>query len=145
MTLSSSLPGFFAATRRLRTEFGSPCVFHVPVAPTWPGGTKINPDTGRPYDATAVRLNAAFTDVTKTVLIILKQGSPLRPQADANFAEAGLMSGMDIILDLDALDKTDVGAASEFTIGTVDYKLEEFKPFELGGTLYRWLIYGMAR
>jgi hypothetical protein len=143
--VTPDLAGFFAATRQHRAAFGSPCVFHVPVVAAWPGGTKINPDTGRPYDATAVRTNAGFTDITKTVNIILKQGSPLRPQADAQFEEAGMLSGMDIILDLDAADYAAVQGAVEFTIVTLNYKLEEFKPFELGGTMYRYLVYGMEK
>lgn len=144
-SITPNLPAFFAAAKRLRSNFGSDCVFHVPVVAAWPGGTKINPDTGRPYDATAVRTNAGFTNVTRKVLIILKQGSPLRPQADARFEEAGLLSGMDIILDLDADDYAAVQNAVEFTINGLNYKLEEWKPFELANTRYRWLIYGMEK
>lgn len=143
--MTPDIAGFRAAAKQLRAQFGSPCLFSIPVAATWPGGTKINADTGRPYDATVVRTNAAFTTTTKTVLIIMKQGSPLRPQPDATFAEPGLMSGMDIILDLDNDDYAAVQNASEFTIDTLDYKVEEFKPFGLAGQLYRWLVYGMQR
>lgn len=143
--IAPNTTGYFAAAKRHRQSFGSPCVFHVPVAPAWPAGTKINPDTGKPYNATAVRLNAEFIDIEKTVLVILKQGSPLRPQADTHWEEAGLLSGMDIILDVDADDWPDVTDAVEFTINTLNYRVEEAKPFELAGTRYRWLIYGMER
>lgn len=145
MSIAPNTAGFFEAHKRHRAAFGSPCVFHVPVVPSWPAGTKINPDTGRPYSATAVRSNAEFTDVTKTVLVILKQGSPLRPQADTHWEEAGLLSGMDIILDIDADDYPVVAEAVEFTINTLNYRVEETKPFELSGTRYRWLIYGMEK
>lgn len=145
MPVTPDLTGFFAANAFLRTQMGSPCVFHLPIPPTWPSGTKLNPTTGRPYDATIVRLNAPQSDVTKTVLIILKQGSPLRPQADTHWEEAGLLSGMDIIIDIAESDYADVQTANEFTIATLRYKVEEGKPFELAGTLYRRLIYGMER
>ncbi|MDQ2876517.1 MAG: hypothetical protein M3Y33_17640, partial [Actinomycetota bacterium] len=83
--------------------------------------------------------------VTLRVLVILKQGSPLRPQADTQFSQAGELSGMDIILDVDAEDYPSVQDASEFLVNLKTYRVEEWKPFGLGPTLYRYLLYGMER
>lgn len=142
-SLTPDLSDYFAATRMLRTQLGGQCTFHVPQPPEWPAGTRINPDTQEPYSAMVVRTNPEYVDVVKTVLIILKQGSPLRPQTDERFAEAGMLSDMDIILDVDSNDYADVQAASKFTINGLNYRLEEWKPFSLGNTMYRYLCYGM--
>lgn len=139
------IAGFIAASQELRTNFGSTVTFHVPNAPAWPAGTQINPDTGRPYSPMVKQTNPEYTDVTKTALIILKQGSPLRPQADERFTEAGLLSGMDIILDLDATDQAAVEGATEFTVNGDTYTLEEWKPFSLANQVYRYLVYGMEK
>jgi hypothetical protein len=145
LPLTPDIAGFVAASQQLRELFGVDCVFHVPQDPVWPAGTRINADTGEPYSAMVKRTNAEFTDVTKTVLLILKQGSPLRPQADTHFSEAGLLSGMDLILDVDAADYPDIVGATELTTQGLDYKIEERKPFSLANNEYRWLIYAMEK
>lgn len=137
--------GFVAADKRLRQFFGDTITFRVPQEPQWPVGTKINPDTGEPYNAMAVRANVEFADVQVVVLVILKEASPLRPQADVQWTEVGLMSGMDIILDVDADDYDTVKDATEFSYVSKNYRAEEWKPFEVANTTYRWLCYGKER
>lgn len=143
--MAPDTPSFIEAQAALRAEMGAPVTFKVPVKPVWPEATKINPNTGEPYDATINPTSAPFTEVVKTCLIILKQGSPLRPQSDTQAAASGEMSGMDIILDLAASDYVEVENASEMTVNGLPYRIREFKPFSLGGVLYRWLVYGMQR
>lgn len=136
---------FIEAQRELRKNLGTPATFQVPVAPVWPEGTKLNPDTNLPYDAAVKRANAPYTDIVKTVLIILKQGSPMRPQADTLWSEVGDATGMDIILDVAAEDYPELGEASEVIVNGLRYKIEEQKPFAIGGTVYRYLFYGKER
>lgn len=140
-----NVEGFIAAQANLRSQLGSPVIFKVPVAATWPEGTKLNPTTGEPYDATIKRTNAAFTEVTKTALIILKQASPLRPQSDSEQEPSGEMSGMDIIIDLAEADYVAVEDASEMVVNELTYRVRETKPIGLAGQRYRRLIYGMER
>jgi hypothetical protein len=137
--------GFIAASQQLRQNFGSIATFSLPVSPVWPDDTAINPDTGAPYDAMVVRSNASYTTVDLTVLVIVKQGSPLRPQSDTEWEPAGDLSGMDIILDIDALDYASVQEATEFAINDLNYKLEEWKPFSMANDMYRYLCYGRER
>jgi len=145
VAVTPDLAGFFAAGKTLRQFFGDTIVFNVPAAPTWPAGTRINPDTGEPYNAMAVSTSPEFTQVTITASVILKEASPLRPQADSMFVAAGLMSGMDIILDVDNDDYPTVQDATDFAYATKNYHVEEFKPFEMANVIYRWLIYGKER
>lgn len=136
------ITGFVNAQANLRRGTGAQITFKVPVVPTWPGGTKINPITGEPYDSLAKRTNSGWTDVVKTCGIILKQGSPLRPQSDTEIVALGEMSGMDIILDLAESDYPDVEGAKEMSVHGLDYSIREFKPFGLGSVIYRRLVYG---
>lgn len=139
------IAGYIAADKRLRSRFGVTTVFSVPTVPQWPSGTRINPDTNEPYSAMVVRENEAFTVVSVVCLVILKEASVTRPQADTRFTEPGLMSGMDIILDVDADDFPVVQAATEFAYAGRNYKVEEQKPFAMANITYRWLIYGEER
>ncbi len=140
-----NVAAFLDGDVRLRTQLGSPCIFQIPVAPEWPGGTKINEDTGEPYDPTIVRTNAEFTEVTITVLIILKQGSPLRPQSDTRTTALGDVSGMDLILDVAEADWPTIEAATELKLNGLDYHIREQKPFSVAGIRYRRLIYAEER
>jgi hypothetical protein len=140
--ITPDIPGFIAAADNLRSLFGTATQFLIPVAATWPLGTKINPDTGMPYDATIKATSEPFTTITKTVLIILKQGSPLRPQSDTFWEQVGDVSGMDIIVDISGGDYGEVETASDMEINGLTYKIEEAKPFSVGGSIYRYLVYG---
>lgn len=143
---AAEVQDFAAAQDELRTNLGTVASFGVPSAPQWPAGTAINPDTGVPYDPLIVQSNAEFTWTDVTVLIIEKQASPMRPQADTNFDQAGMMEGMDIILDVATVDyEATVQYASRFAIMGKNYDIEESKPFAVGNQTYRWVIYGAER
>lgn len=139
------IAGFIAADKDMRSRFGNPIIFSVPTTPEWPDGTRINPDTNTPYSAMVVQENEVFTTVTIICSVIMKEASPTRPQADSQFAEPGLMSGMDLILDVDGDDFPVVQHASEFAYAGRNFKVEEQKPFAMANITYRWLIYGKER
>lgn len=136
---------FIEASNRLREQLGTNVQFQIPTAPVWPEGTAIDPDTELPYDAAIAQTNDVFTVVEKKILVILKQGSPLRPQADTYWEPGGDMAGMDIIIDINGGDYADVEAGTEMIVNTLRYKIEECKPFSIAGEIYRWLIYGKER
>jgi hypothetical protein len=139
----ADMAGFVVTQAELREIAGTPVVFRVPTDPVWPEGTKINPQTGRPYDPTIKpQSGGSYTNVSVTALIILKQGSPLRPQSDTEFKAVGLMSGMDLILDVSPADRERVDLATRIVVNALEYELMEWKPFSLGGEIYRWLCYG---
>jgi hypothetical protein len=137
---------FVAAQDSLRAQLGAEVTFGVPTDPQWPEGTAINADTGVPFDATVVQSNAEFDYTTITCLVIEKQGSPLRPQADTYFNQSGFRSGMDIILDVATADyEATVANATTFTVDGDDFSVEEAKPFSIGTTIYRYIVYGAAK
>lgn len=137
--------GFVNAQAGLRSQLGLEVVFKVPIAEVWPGGTKINPDTGEPYDPTIKPTSDPFTELTKRCLVILKQASPLRPQSDSENEASGEMSGMDIIVDIAETDYAEVEDATEMIVNELNYRIRETKPFALADTRYRRLIYGQER
>lgn len=143
--ITPDIDGFLEADRELRRQFGNATEFRIPQDPQWPTGTQINPDTGRPYNAMVKPINEPYTSVTVTALTILKEASPLRPQADTDTTPAGRLSGMDVILDVGAADYDTVKGATEFTYATRNYRVTEFKPFAFAGITYRWLVYGQER
>lgn len=106
--------------------------------------TKINPDTELPYDSTVERTNAAYVDITKTCIIIKKQASPLRPQADTQLTAEGEGSGVDTIIDIGGADYEDVEDATTVTMEGFDYRIRESKPFSIGGKIYRFLVYAQG-
>jgi hypothetical protein len=142
MTVEANTPGFVEAQESLRSVLGAPVIFKIPNEKTWPEGTKINPDTGYPYDSTIKQTDAEFTEMTKTCLVILKQASPLRPQSDTMIEASGEMSGMDIILDVAHTDYLDIEGAVQMTVNGLDYKVREAKPVQIAGQIYRELVYG---
>lgn len=142
MTLTMDIEPFVAAQNNLREQAGTLVVFKLPTEPKWPIGTKINPTTKRPYDPTIVQENEGFTEKSIKALVILKQGSPLRPQTDTEMEPVGLQSGMDIILDVSAAGKTEIEDATRMVVNGLEYRVLEFKPFAIGEVIYRYLCYG---
>jgi hypothetical protein len=140
-----NVDGFIAAQANMRGLLGAEVTFKVPVAQVWPEGAKINPTTLQPYDPTILPTSDPFTEIVERCLVIIKQASPLRPQADTQAAASGEMSGMDIILDVAQADYEEVEDASEMTVNGLEYRVREVKPISVGGILYRYLIYGQER
>jgi hypothetical protein len=145
MLIAPDINLFIEAQEELREKLGAEVTFKVPVAQTWPEGAKINPTTQQPYDPTILPTSDPFTEIVKRCLVIIKQASPLRPQADTQAAASGEMSGMDIILDVAQADYEEVEEASEMIVNDLEYRVREVKPISVGGILYRYLIYGQER
>lgn len=54
MSIEPNLTGFADAQERLRDKLGLDITFYWPLAMTWPAGTQLNPETGRPFNPTVV-------------------------------------------------------------------------------------------
>lgn len=142
----TDIAGFVSAQDEMRSSLGVAVNFGVPQTPQWPTGVAINPDTGFPYDATAVQSNAEYLFTEVTCLIIEKRGVPLRPQGSQFNGPSGVRDGIDVVLDVGTADyETTVADATYFTVAGLNYMVEEGKPFTIGGTVYRWLVYGATR
>lgn len=60
-TPSPDFQGFEDAQIRLRAKFGRTVEFFAPMAESYPPGTKLDPERGRPYDPTIKPLSSGFS------------------------------------------------------------------------------------
>lgn len=104
-----------------RSAFGEPVTFHLPVPPTWPVGTPIDEDTGRPFDPTVEpESGGGFTDVVRSVLVIYHAIGP-GLEAQQSSEAVGLLKGESAVLDIGVPDYPDVQDATEVTVGGTRY------------------------
>lgn len=69
--MEPDLDGFRDASVRLREAVGRPLWYMTPTATTWPPGTVLDPENGRPYDPTVVPLASGFTSASAITLVVL--------------------------------------------------------------------------
>lgn len=137
--MSALADGFQDAQRRLRAETGIDATFHIPVAPTWPGGTKLDPETGRPYDPVVQpTTGGGFSDVTKKV------GKAVGTLNDDNDTPIGIMADAEGVLMVDVDDVASVGTATEVTVSNVRYKITQKRPRGLTRVM-EWLFFVEAK
>lgn len=143
--MDGDVQDFIEAQDELRSSLGVAVEFGVPTVPQWPAGTKVNPDTGEPYDATVVQANEEFEWTPVVALVIEREGTPGRARPDAVYSEAGLRQDMDIVLDCATADYDIISQASTFRALGKDYQAEGVRPYEIAGTTYRYLVFGAER
>lgn len=69
--MEPDLDGFRDASVRLRGAMGRPLWYMTPTPTTWPEGTALDPQTGRPYDPTVVPLASGFSSASAQTLVVL--------------------------------------------------------------------------
>lgn len=136
------LAGFRAAQRTLRQELGVDVTFRIPVAPVWPVGTQIDPETGRPYDPTIEPQSGGNTTP------VVKHGSLIfRPiTTDDNVAEnepIGPRRDKMLALAIEVEDYAAIANASDVTVEDRDYKVREI--LRDPGLDDRYIVYAEAK
>lgn len=135
------IAGFLDAQNRLRDNMGHDVDFMVRVPAVWPEDVALD-DDGSPYDPTVEPLSGGGLEaVTKRVGVIYKQASPMRPGAATRFEPIGEMSGIDLILDVNAADRADIQTAVQVWLNEQRFKIVEWVPGGLG-KIDRYLVYG---
>lgn len=116
--------GFEDAQVRLRAGFGRTVEFFAPTPTTYPAGTRLDPETGRPFDPAIRPLSSGFTQATASGNIVNRPIGPgKRGLGGGREATAlGLLTDADKVV---ILGSGDTGAASGATLATIDG--EEFK------------------
>lgn len=121
------LAGFREAQDRLIDLAGTPCDFHTPGVLTWPADVAIDPETGDPYDPTAVPdAPEAPTVVTKKCSVISGVPRVTTDRSDT-FNPFGWVNDTRIALKLPAADYPDVKDATTVTVYGVDYAIHEWR------------------
>lgn len=137
--MSTLADGFQDAQRRLRAATGIDATFHIAEAPVWPAGTKLDPETGRPYDPVIQPTSGGgFDDVT------VKVGKAVGSLNDDDDTPIGIMSEAEGVLMVDVDDVASVGSATEVTVSNVRYKITQKRPRGLTREM-EWLFFVEAK
>lgn len=129
--------GFKEAQERLRELAGVDATFLIAAAPTWPDGTPLDPETGRPYDPflepvdpqadAEIVVRASF--VSKPLLSEDPAASPIGAQD---------RGGATLIVTPE--DYAAVKGAYRVRVGSETWELQEWRNDIVGG-MERWLAY----
>lgn len=118
------LDGFIAAQQRLRTTMGRDAIFRIPVTPSWPAGTPLDPQTGRPYDPTVEpESGGGFTTIVKRVALVFR---PIRVNVEDPLGDderGGMRSAESMAMGIAEEDFIDVQGATQVTIQGRDFKI----------------------
>lgn len=140
MSLDPDISGFAAAQTELRDQFGEDIVFLQETEVTFPPGTPVDPETGKPYDpaieptasgqaSAVVKCNVAFRSANESV----------------EFGALGITEATRIMLICDLDDRDVIEPANEFICREERYAISAQRPDGLGPTLQRWLVYGRRK
>lgn len=122
--MEPDLTGFAEAQSRLIGSMGQDVVFVIPGEPEYPDGTKLDPQTGRPFDP---RIKPTTTgDEEKTV----KCSVAFRPvggglEDTAKMTAIGRMAENNVVLITGIENKSDLEGASTATVMDVKYKVTD--------------------
>jgi hypothetical protein len=132
---SADVAGFADAQQRLRSQFGETAVFLKPPTFTYPGGTPIDPDTGRPYDPVIVPTASAQASAAVQVSVVFAG------QGDAEEAVAvGFAERTRVMLIADIADRPRCEGAASVLLRESTYHITSMRADGIGA-LQRWLTY----
>lgn len=138
MSVTPNLAGFRDAQRRLRDAFGQDVTFRWPPTETWPEGTALDPESGRPHDPVVKPVTSApRSEVVKADVA----SSPGRKDNSDTTAFGELEVG-DILLILNLEDGAVVAGATSFELPSGErYAIRATRDDGIGG-IDRHLVFG---
>lgn len=139
MSGSPNIDGFVAAQNRLREKLGMDVTVYAPIAPTYPPGTILDPDSGLPYDPSIEPLGSGFVSDTLRASVLNKH---LRPEDETETNAAGIFQATSVVLNIAVDDWPRASAATEFEVLERRYVIRDAYPDGLGNRTTRWLIFG---
>lgn len=143
MAVQPDIEGFRAAQQRLRDAMGTNVAFHTPVAPTWPPGTPLDPQTGRPHDPTVEPLSGGGVTTTTIKVSLVARPIPSGIEPQGGDVSGGLRRSDSIALGISVADYPSVASATGVTVADIDYKLTDI--IRDPGLDDRYIAYGEAK
>jgi hypothetical protein len=138
------IAGFKDAQKRLRNYLGQEIDFQIPVPKTWGPDVALDPETGEPYDPTAVLTSGGGdTIVTVKATVIFRPIKRGDEDLVAGVA-AGVMNEENVALYIDVSDFASVEAATGFSWNGKDYRITDMLPDGLT-SIDHYIVYGEAR
>jgi hypothetical protein len=123
MRSAPNIAAFKEAQSWLRNNLGTSADFRIPGARTYPVGTQVDPETGRPYDPTIRALTEPVETRTHMVGVITVANTPRAEVAQITWA--GLRRGDKLVIEMDPAAGADVEDATEVLIKGLRFKIME--------------------
>ena len=124
MSPTPDLAGFRSAQQRLRDTMGVEATFKLPVAPVWPAGTPLDPQTGRPYDPTVEpESGGGHTEVVRRVALTFR---PIKVNVEdpiGDEVQGGIRHGESIALSMSPADHAAVESAVQVNLEGTEYRI----------------------
>lgn len=139
-----NIEGFRAAQQFLRDELGTEVPFHTPIAPAWPPGTKLDPQTQRPFDPTIEPISGGgYTTVTVKVSMVARVIRTNVEDPLGGDVSGGLRRGESIAMGISVADYPAVQNATAATVAGIEYKLTDI--IRDPGLDNRYIAFGEAK
>lgn len=130
------LSGFREAQDDLRARFGVSATFRTPVAPEYPPGTVLDPETGAPMDVLLTAVET-FDDVAVQAQFIrgVEGASPERSGV------LGQLSEGEAVLIVGTADFASIEDATFAVVFGETYTIRSIRPDGLGATAHRYIVH----
>lgn len=125
--MQPDIAGFRRAQEELIDKLGQDVTFHVPQAATYPPGTVLDPETGRPHDPTIRPTQAADADVVVRCSVVYR---PIMRQGEDHVTggPSGLHRTSTMAVTMKVVDRPSVEGASKATVNDISYKVTDILP-----------------
>jgi hypothetical protein len=137
--LAPDLAGYRAALLRKRDALGSEVTFHFATEATWPDGTVLDPNTGRPYDP---MIAPASEDGAPAVTMTLSVAFRPNFQEDTQESKVGDVK-MNVTLAWMTIEEwAALGDPTSYDYAGDNYLIRKATEEGIGGEPWRMLIWG---
>lgn len=137
MRPAPDLAGFAEAQDALRARMGVDAVFLIRGEKTWPAGTPLDPETGRPFDPfLEPEVDAGDAEIVVRCSYVSR---PMQTQDPAG-SPIGAIDRGNAALVVDPDDHAMVADAYRVRVGAEVYDLQEWRWDNVGG-MERWIAY----
>lgn len=122
---SPNLAGFREAQERLRQEMGVDVDFYIPNAATYPAGTQLDPETGRPHDPTIQPETGGDRETVTRHVALVSRPLPRNVEDPVETGWAGFRRGESAALSFSTAIYADIQAATACEVKGIEYKITE--------------------
>ena len=135
------LAGFADAQERLRDGFGELVTFRSAASETYPPGTPLDPETGKPYDVTIVPTASGSSEWIVKCDVVFRAINRAGIGGDSNPTPAGILEEGHIMLIANSAAASAAASAVQFDVRGDTFKITSRK-FDGVGGIQRHLTYG---
>lgn len=136
------LAGFREAQLTLIAKVGADVPFFSPTTPTWPAGTKIDPETHEPFDPTIAPLASGFASAS------VRCGVAIRP-VGANLLDTTVQTALGLleegqgvlIVPTTEYEANDLDGATEVEVHGDRWEVSQRTPDGIANVEHRRLVY----